>query len=152
MEIGALTDVPGHSGIIVNFILRCACVSPPSTTTLAALKRGYLYNRPVWYSAVWTPLIKRVGTVNLLTPEVKWMVKTLFWKAHDVGDNCLRCTYFVGQNTIFIITPFTAGYFYAWMESVRPEDETPRLIKFILSRWYVLIEQEKENRAALLAF
>lgn len=45
----------------------------------------------------------------------------------------------MGQNTAFINAPFTAGYFYAWRESVRPEDETPQLMKFILNRWYVLV-------------
>lgn len=34
----------------------------------------------------------------------------------------------------------TAGYFYAWMETIRREDETPRLIKFIPNFWYVLLE------------
>lgn len=68
--------------------------------------------------------------------------------------SCLKCTYFCWPKHPYYSLShiFTMGYFYAWMESVRSEDETPRPIKFILSLWYVLLERSGKNRAAFTAF
>ncbi len=136
----------------VCFVVKFTCFSPFHIQN--SYSKARLLPIPVWLSAVWKPpKQKAYSETNLLTTVVKRTVKPC--SGGNLNSTCSQGMITWGAHillaeTLYSVTQLTAGYFYAWMESVRPEDETPRLIKFILSCCYVLIEiRETEQRSML---